>query len=145
MRLARCNVLVLTFGTKHGLRMGGVAGALRVCTATLPWMPSREALTVPLPALAPAVKVVLEPVDGETVPSEFGLTDQVALETTIGFPYASAPLAVRTWVPRFATVAEIGEMAMLVSGPGSTVSACVASVEPLELAVRVGVPASVSS
>jgi hypothetical protein len=100
---------------------------------------------VPLPALAPAVKVVLDPVVGETVPSELGVTDQVAFGTARALPYASAPLAAKTWVPRFATMAELGETAILVRAPGLTVSVCVAFVEPLELAVRVGVPACVSS
>jgi hypothetical protein len=108
-------------------------------------MPSREAITVPLPALTPAVKVMLDPVDGETVPSEFGLTDQVALETARGFPYASPPLALKTWLPPAARVAELGETTMLVSGPGLTVSVCVALVEPPALAVKVGVPVFVSS
>jgi hypothetical protein len=66
--------------------MGGVTGGVKVCTAALPWMPSRDAITVPLPALVPAVKVVLEPVDGETVPSESGVTDQVAFGTARGLP-----------------------------------------------------------
>jgi hypothetical protein len=48
-------------------------------------------------------------------------------------------------VLRFATVAEIGEMAIVVTWPGLTVSVWVASVEPPALAVRIGVPASVSS
>jgi hypothetical protein len=119
---------------------------VKVCTAALPWIPSREAITEPLPGLAPAVKIVLDAgPGGETVPSELGLTDQVALETAMGFPYASPPLAVKSWVPPVATVAEVGETAMLVSGPGSTVSVCAALVEPPEFAVRVGVPARVSS
>jgi hypothetical protein len=125
--------------------MGGVAGDVKVCTAALPWMPPREAITMPLPALAPAVKVVVEPAVGETVPSESGVTDQVAFGTARALPYASAPLAAKTWVPRFATIAELGETVMVVSGPGLTVSVWVAFVEPLELAVRVGVPACVSS
>jgi hypothetical protein len=118
---------------------------VKVCTGTLPWIPSREAITVPLPAFAPAVKVVLEPVDGETAPSELGLTDQVALGTAMGFPYASAALALKSWVPPVTTVAELGETAMLVSAPGLTVSVCVALADPPELAVRVGVPACASS
>ena len=88
---------------------------------------------------------MLEPLDGETVPSELGLTDHTALATATGFPYASAPLALKDCVPPVATVAEPGETATLASAPAFTVSVCVPLVEPLELAVRVGVPAFVSS
>ena len=130
------------------LRLVGAPGrpAETTLTDALPWIPPMEAITEPLPALVPAVNIVeAELVEGETIPSEVGLTDHAAIEAATGFPYASAPPAVKACVPPVATVAELGETTMLASAPAFTASACVPLVEPLELAVRVGVPALVSS
>ena|SRR5437588_5837383 len=102
------------------------------------------AVTEPLPALVPAVKVVLEPVEGETVPRELGLTDQAALDTSTRFPYASVPLTLKACMPPVATLAELGDTVMRASAAAFTDSVCVPLVEPLELAVRVGLPAFVS-
>ena len=102
------------------------------------------AVTEPLPALVPAVKVVLEPVDGETAPRDVGLTDQAALDMSTEFPYASAPLTLKACTPPVATLAELGDTAMRASAAAFTVSVCVPLVELLELAVRVGLPAFVS-
>jgi hypothetical protein len=129
------------------VRFVGAPGTAAVATLTdaFPWIAPTAAVSVPLPAPVPAVKVVLEPVDGSAVPSDAGLTVQVALEMPTGLPYASAPPALKDWLPPGATVAEPGETAMVASGPAVTVSPCVPLVEPLELAVKVGVAAFVSS
>src|SRR5439155_8210350 len=106
------------------MRLVGAPGALAKSTLTeaLPWITPTEAVTEPLPAPVPAVKVILEPVDGETVPIGAGLTDQRAVETSTGFPYASAPLALKGCVPPVPTVAELGEILMVERAAALTVS-----------------------
>src|SRR5437870_4894838 len=129
------------------VRFVGAPGVLAETTLTeaLPWIWPTEAVTEPLPAVVPAVKVVLVPVEGETVPREGGLTDQAAVETSTGLPYGSAPLALKPCVPRVATVAELGDTVILARAAALTVSVCVPLDAPLALAVSVGLPALVSS
>src|SRR5947208_8095276 len=76
-------------------RFVGAPGTVAATTVTeaLPWTEPTEADREPPPALAPVVKVVLAPVEGETMPRPAGSANQVAFETPTGLPYASAPLA----------------------------------------------------
>ena len=68
-----------------------------------------DAVTVQVcpPAFAEAVKVVVAPVAGETVPQVVGETDQEIVEAEVtSFPFASLTVAVRAWVPPSWTVAD---------------------------------------
>ena len=106
---------------------------------------SAAATSVPLPAVAPAVNVVELPAVGAIVPRQAELSAHVASEVAPAFPYASVPLAVNIWVPPAVTEAVAGDTVSVASGPGLAVSVWVPLVIPVALAVRVGLPAFVSS
>jgi hypothetical protein len=72
-----------------------LVGAGTTVTAAFPDTPPAVAITVPLPVvLELAVNVVEVPEGGETLPGVPAPTDQVALDTSTGLPYASEPDAV---------------------------------------------------
>src|SRR5213592_1009186 len=87
-----------------GARGGGV---LSTVTAALPVTPPSDAVTVPVPAAAPARNVVDAPVVGETDPPATVVAHAAPARET-AFPYWSAPEAVNGCVPPDATVALVG-------------------------------------
>ena len=80
-----------------------------------------EALTLPGPSLRGAVKVVVLPAAGESVPVAGGVSDQVA-ETGKSFPKTSEPAAANCCERRTGTLTEAGVTARATSGPGVTVT-----------------------
>jgi hypothetical protein len=105
--------------------------------------PFSVAVTLPLPAVVPALNVVEAPVAGETEPpGTFVDHDAPAVEA--GFPHWSTPVALNGCEPPAGTEALDGETVIEVAGPALIVSVCVALVSPVALAVIVGLPAFVS-
>lgn len=100
------------------------------------------AVTVADPADDPAVNVVDVPLVPLIVPSPE--TAQEGVMRT-AFPYLSAPLAVKVWVPPSDTDAGEGDTAIVASAPGSTVTDIVVLDHPDAEAASVTVPAVVSS
>src|SRR5437762_13422976 len=123
-------------------RRVGAAGAAVTVTVALLFTDSTAAVTLPLAAVVPAVKVVPEPVVGDTdEPVTF--VDHVAPATETGLPNASAPDAVNGCVAPAFTVALLGVTVIAASGAAATVSVCVALVTPDAVAVSVRLPAVV--
>src|SRR5438552_18927234 len=124
------------------LRLDGAISPVTVTVALLVTVPT-AALTVPLPGVEPAVKVVEAPVDGETEPP-VTLVDQAASGTPTGFAYTSVPVAVNACVPPTFTVALPGEMLIAARAAAFTLSVWLALVVPEAVAGKVGLPAPVS-
>ena len=112
-------------------------------TGALADMDPDVAVSVKEAGVAPARKTVLSPTGGVREPTPAGLV-HVGL-TVSGLPYASKPMAVKTWAPPSGTLADGGEIAILASGPGLTVSVWLADVHPVAEVLSVTVPALVLS
>src|SRR5690242_2997305 len=84
--------------------VGAAGGPVVTVTVALPTIAFRVAVTVPDPAVEPAVNVVLAPAAGETDDPGTDVA-HAAPETSTGLPYASVPVAVNGWVPPAARVA----------------------------------------
>ena len=125
------------------VRLDGGVSPVTVTVALFETVPT-DAVTVPLPGVAPAVNVVEEPVEGETDPPGT-VVDQAAPDTPTGFEYWSEPVAVNTCFPPTFSEALLGEIPIAASGAAVTVSVWLALVIPEALAVNVGLPALVSS
>ena len=123
--------------------VGAAGGELVTVTVALFETPFRPAVTLPLPALVPAWNVVEDPVVGETEPPGT-FVDQVALAVDVALPQWSAAVALKDCEAPAGTATLDGETAIVAAGPALTVSACVALVSPVALAVIVGLPAFVS-
>jgi hypothetical protein len=132
----------MRFPSGLAVRFDGGVSPLTVTLALFETAPT-AAVTLPLPGVVPAVNVVDEPVAGETEPPGT-FVDQAAPDTLTGFEYWSAPLAVNTCVPPTLSEALLGESVIVASAAAVTVSAWLALVAPLALAVTVALPAFVS-
>src|SRR5262249_31040751 len=112
-------------------------------TDALPETGPSVAVTLPVPDVEPAVKVVDDPVVGENdAPGR--VLDQTAPETPTALPNWSAPVAAKVFFAPVTRVADGGDTAIEASVAGVTVSPWVEVVIPGAVAVNVGLPALVS-
>src|SRR5438105_3950597 len=123
----------------------GRGGGATTRTEALPEMPATVAITLPLPALEPAVNTVEPPAVRESVPRVDGVTDQAAAATETGLPKASPAETSNGCEACSASEADAGETATTAAGPGSIASACDPLAVPTALAVSTALPAVVSS
>ena len=110
----------------------------------MPCTPAWVAVTTPLPALNPAVNVVLVPFAGENVPPPAVVVHVGSNPAVTGFVNWSNPVATNVRFAPSARLTDAGDTVIRDTGPGLTVSVWLDELKFCAEAVSTGLPALVS-